>query len=79
MPKADAKQRNPPGEGTDRFQRNPRLIGRARPRRHDDLLGRKILDLLQAYRIVAVYLDIHTQLAQILNDVVGKRVVIVDH
>src|SRR5690606_22353092 len=79
VPEAHAEDRNPAAEALDDRHRDPRLVGRARPGRDHDLRGREALDLVEADLIVAVNAHVLAELAEILHEVVGERVVIVDH
>jgi hypothetical protein len=60
-------------------ERNPRLIGRARPRREHNLCRCELLDGLNTNGVVAMDDDLCAKLAKILNEVVGKRIVVIDH
>ena len=75
---AYAQDRNPSGEALDQRHRNPGLAGRARPGRDDDLFRLPRRDLLESERVVAMDVNVRAQLAEILDEVVGEAVVVVD-
>src|SRR4051794_12067908 len=64
------------GERANRLDRDARLVRRARPGRDDNAVG---LALEHALLVVAPHLDLRTQLAQVLDQVVCEGVVVVDH
>src|ERR1043166_9476742 len=75
---ADAEQRDVAGERGDQLQRDASLVGRARPRRDDDAVGPYLLlDLPDRHLVVAPHLDLGAKLAEVLDEVVGERVVVV--
>lgn len=76
---ADAEDRQLAGEVQDGLDGDPGLARRARARGDDDALGLEGFDLGDGHFIVANDLDLGAQLAQVLDDVVGKGVVVVDH
>ncbi len=76
---AHAEQRHLARERLDHFDRNTGVLGIARPRRDHDPFGRKFLDPLQRDLVVAEDLHLHPQLAEILHQVVGEGIVVVDH
>src|SRR6185437_8796020 len=67
------------GEALDQRHRDPGLIRRARPGRNDDLLRLPCRYLLERDRVVAVDVHVRAELAEILDQVVGEAVVVVDH
>src|SRR4051794_12134529 len=50
----------------------------ARTRRHDRLVGAAVDQLLDACHVVANHVELRPQLAQVLDEVVGERVVVVE-
>src|SRR5438034_624053 len=56
-----------------------RVGGRAGPGRYDDRLRIESLDLLEGQLVVPVDNGLRPKLAQILDQVVGERVVVVEH
>jgi len=79
MPKANAEQRNLAGKLADDGERNPGLRRSRRSRRDHQILGIQARDLAQRDRVVAEDLHLLPQLAEVLDDVVGEGVVVVDH
>ena len=79
VPEADAENRNAPGEAPDHLERDAGLVRRARPGRDHDLRGRERLDGVERDLVVAH--DVHpgAQLAEVLHEVVGEGIVVVDH
>src|ERR1022692_4219607 len=75
---AHAKNGNFTREALHHRDRNARFVGSARPRRNDDLLRLPSLDLFQRDRVVAMHVHLGAQLAQVLRQVVGERIVVVD-
>src|SRR2546422_5788369 len=76
---AHAEQRDPTHHFFDQPQGNACFAGRTRTGRNDDVGGRLRLDLVDADLIVPENPDRNTKLFQILHQVVGEGVVIVDH
>src|SRR4051812_30181367 len=76
---ADAQRRHPGlGEALDDVEADPRLVGRARTGRDDDAVGPAREQLLDVRGVVAHDVELAAQLAQVLDEVVGERVVVVD-
>src|SRR4051794_3316639 len=63
----------------DRGHRHARLAGRARTRRDDRLVRRPLDQLVHRRHVVAHHVEVGTKLAQVLDEVVGERVVVVEH
>src|SRR4051812_13535332 len=78
VPEADAEQRDRRAEAPDDVDRDPRVFRTPRAGRDDDLLRRHRADLVERHFVVAPHADLRAQLAQILHEVVGKRIVVVD-
>src|ERR1700674_1075931 len=76
---AYAEDRDLTGEALNERNRNARFVGRARSGRDDDEPAAQGGALGKADFIVAMNRDFLPQLAEILDEVVGERVVIVDH
>jgi hypothetical protein len=78
MPQADAQHRRHLAQLLDHPHRHARLLRPAGPGRDDDAfrLGRG--DFVHRHHVVAHHLHVGAELAEILNQVVGKRVVVVD-
>src|SRR5438128_1175416 len=76
---ANAKNGNAPGKVLNHFHGHAGVIGRTRPRRNHDLVGGKLgFDVFHCNLIVSTHLHLLPQLAEILNEVVSERVVVVD-
>jgi hypothetical protein len=54
-------------------------VRRARPRRDHDSLRSQSLNLAYRHLIIAANLDFGAQLADVLHQVVGKRIVIIEY
>ena len=79
MAEAHAEDRPPAGEVPDQVDADARLGRRARPRRKNDALGRQRLDAGEVDLVVAHHLHRLAQLAEVLHEVEGEGVVVVDH
>ena len=79
MAQANAEQRNLAGEAPDQWHRDSRFGGRARAWRNDDVLRTERLDFVERDRIVADDLDRRAELTQVLDQVPGEAVVVVEH
>src|SRR3954454_14621554 len=66
-------------EAAHHLDADPGLVGRARARRDDHAVVALVEQLVHGRRVVAHDLQIRPELAQILDEVVGERVVVVDH
>src|SRR3954467_6486068 len=66
-------------EAAGDLDRHAGLVGRARPGRDDDAVEAALEQLVDARAVVAHDLELAPQLAQVLDEVVGERVVVVDH
>ena len=62
----------------NQFNRNPCFLRRARPRRNHDSLRFASSDFFNGNFVVAMHFHFATQLSQILGQVVGKRIVVVE-
>src|SRR5262245_57381180 len=78
MTQADAEDGNGGTGRGDQLQADTGLVGRAGARRQDDALGAHLHHFSNADLIVAENLTTRTQLAQEVDEVVGKAVVVVD-
>ena len=79
MAQADAQQGQFSLKMIDDIDGYPRLVGGARPGRNHDPRRVQILDFLQANLVVAENAHVFTQFAEILHQVVGEGIVIIDH
>src|SRR2546425_2977771 len=78
MPQANSKNRKLRGQALDEFHGNARLLRRAWARRNHDLLRLAASNLFHGDLVVAMHLHLAAQFAEILRQVVGKRVVVVE-
>ena len=76
---ADTEDRHTSGELADRLDGDPGFFWRARTWRNDDPVWPEVFNLLQGDLVVPIHAHIFTQLTQILHQVVGEGIVIVDH
>ncbi len=79
MPKADTQNRDSARIFANASERNPSLIRCAGPGRNDDVTGIQGCNLLNGDRIVSNHFDLLTQLPAVLHQVVGERIVVIDH
>jgi hypothetical protein len=78
VPEADAQNRNLAGQALDRFNADARLAGGAGPRRKHYRRRPGGPDSRNVDLVVSKHLYRAAQLAKILDEIVGKRVVIID-
>jgi len=78
MAEANAQDGKFSSEPLDQFHRNASLLRRARPRRNDDSLRLALGDVLDGDFVVAVHFHLAAQLTEVLGQVVGERVVVVE-
>lgn len=57
---------------------DPRVAGSAGPGRDADSGWRLVPDFVEGDLVVAMDLHFHTQLSEVLNQVVGERIVVID-
>src|SRR5687767_13430118 len=75
----DAEDRHPPRKAVDHGQGDAGPVGRTRAGRDKDPFGAQaVLDLVDSYRVVPEDLHLGTQFTQVLDEVIGERVVIID-
>src|SRR5205814_1663652 len=67
-----------PGQALDELHGNARLLGRARPWRNYDAFRIPPGNLFDGNPVVAMHFDVTTQLAEILREVVGEGIVVVE-
>ncbi|OIQ81222.1 hypothetical protein GALL_370030 [mine drainage metagenome] len=77
--KADTENGDLAGEGVNQRHGNAGLVRRARPRRNHDMARRQFRYLFQRDLVVAKHAHVLPQFGQVLHQVVGERVVIVQH
>ena len=78
MAEANAQHRQPPGRFADQLEADARLVGVARPGRENQSVEPERHRLVGAERIVALHHDLRPQFAEIVEQVVGEAIVIVD-
>ena len=79
MPQTHTQNRRGSGEVADQFDADAGFVGSTRTGRNDDLLGMHVVNLLDRDLVVAAYFDVRTQLSDVLDQVIGKRIVIVEN
>src|SRR6185369_2154287 len=79
MPEAYPQKRYLAGKMPDCSDRYTRLLRRAGTGRDHDPGRPQLLDLSQRYPVVPVNLHLLTQFTEVLNNIVGKGVVVIDH
>jgi hypothetical protein len=79
MAQAHAQNRQLAGEVLDDVNRDAGFGRGARAGRNDDALGVEGFDFGNGEFIVAHDFDLGAQLTKVLHNVVGKRVVVIDH
>jgi hypothetical protein len=79
MAKADTEDRIAAGELHDRLDRDAGFPRGAGARRNHDLVRRQALDVFDRDLVVTHDRHVRSQFAEILHQVVGERIVIVDH
>jgi hypothetical protein len=78
VPEADAQERHLAGKALDRVDANAGVVRGAGAGGDDDALRRHVVDVLEADLVVAKDLHLLPQLAEVLVEVVGKAVVVID-
>src|SRR5688572_7388208 len=78
MTETDAEQRRPRTESLDHVRRDAGILGTTGPGRDHDLIRGHHLDLAERHLIVAAHAHLRAELAEVLHEVVGKRIVVVD-
>lgn len=76
---ADAQQGDTSGEVSDSGDGDTGLIGGTGSGRYDDVVRVEGFDLIQRDLIVAHDADFLTQFSEVLDEVIGKGVVVIDH
>src|SRR5712691_1449766 len=79
VPEADAENRRGRVEASDQPERDARAVWIARPRGDDDALGLESFYLVERDLVVARHVHAGAQLAHVLDEVVGERVVVIQH
>ena len=78
MSQANAQQGHLAGKMADQRNSDSGFLGRARAGREHDPLRTHGLHLGRRHLVVAPHLDLRPQFTQILHQVVGKRIVVVE-
>src|SRR5690349_6842686 len=78
VPEADAEDRDFSRKAADRRNRNSGIGGSTRPGRDHDSTTFAFINLIQCDRVVPEDLRIGSELAEILHEVVGERIEVVD-
>ena len=76
---ADAQERETPAKMPDGLDRHARFHRCAGSRRNDDAAGLQGFDLVDRNFIVAEYPDVFTQFPEVLHEVIGEGIIVVDH
>ena len=79
MPQADAKDGHFARHVANQRHQNPRLTGCTGAGREQNAVGAQRLHLFYRQLIVAANLHLGAQFSQVLHEVVGKRIVVVEH
>ena len=79
MAQTDAQHRNAPGKVSDGVHRNAGLFGGTGARRDHQPLRTQGLDLLDRELVVPIHAHVFPQLPEILHQVIGEGIVIIDH
>jgi len=78
MSQADAEQRNLPGKVANQIDADSRVLRSARTGRNQDAFRPHCLDFADADLVIATHLDLRAQFAEVLDEVVSERVVVVE-
>ena len=78
MAEANPEDRNFSSEALDQLDGNTRFLRRARAGRNHDALRLTANNFFHGNFVVAMHFDLTTQLAEILREVVGKGIVVVE-
>src|SRR6266850_5916454 len=79
MAEADAQKWKTPAKMPDGLDRHARFYRCAGSRRNDDAAGLQRFDLIDRNFVVAEYPNVFTQLPEVLHQVIGEGVIVVDH
>ena len=77
MPQTHAQQRNRRPKPANHIARNARLVRRAGAGRNADALGLERGDCVERDLVVPLHEHLGPQLAEVLDEVVGERVVVI--
>jgi hypothetical protein len=79
VPETNSQHWNFSREMPDQIDADARLMRRARTGGDDNPLGPHVLDLAHGHLIIAANLDLAAQLPNVLDQVVGERIVVVEY
>jgi hypothetical protein len=79
VPEAHAEDRDAAREPLDRLERDACLVRRARAGGKHDMRGCERFDFRHVELVVAEHLHLRAELAEVLHQVEGERIVVVDH
>ena len=79
MPKANTENRHLPGHVPDQRNQDPRFTRRARARRKQDALGLQRFHFFYRQLVVAADLNVGPKFAEVLNEVVGEGIVVIEN
>ena len=79
MTKTNSQDREASGEMFDDFHGDPGFFGSPGTGRDQDLPWLKFFDLFEGNGVIAVNGHCRSQFSQILDEIIGKRVIIIDH
>src|SRR5215468_4905400 len=79
MPETDTKNRCFARKIPDHIDADTRILRRTRAGRDHDALGLELLDLFNAGLVIAAHYHLLSRLADVLHQVEGKRIVIVEY
>lgn len=79
MPQANAEERQFARKLADDFATDTGIVRCARTGRNADALGRLLSNLIDRNLVVSMHLHLRAQFSKILDQVVGKRIVVIDY
>ena len=78
VPQTHAENRRRLAQAPNHIHRHPCLFRAAGSRRDDNAIGLHVRDVLDRHDIVAHDAHVGTELAKILDEVIGERIVVID-
>src|SRR5947209_3830263 len=78
MAKAHTEDRHLAARVLDQIEADPSLMRGARPRRQHDRIGGRVKHIRDAHLVVPVHVDTRALRPEIMNEVEGKTVIVVD-
>jgi len=78
MSQADSKDRNLPGDLPNEIDADPCFVRRAGARRDNDLLRVHSFNVFHCHLVVAAHFDLFAKFSNVLDEVVGERIVVVE-